>query len=77
MTFRTRFQLAFVALAVISIGGLALGVRQARDAHVRVAIASENGVEEFQRVAFLAGPEGRQRAAVVTCAMLWEMLRTS
>ena len=27
MTFRTRVQLAFVALAVVSIGGLALGVR--------------------------------------------------
>jgi competence/damage-inducible protein CinA-like protein len=54
--------------------GLALGVHQARDTHVRVAIASEDGVEEFQRVAFLAGPEGRQRAATVTCAALWEFL---
>ncbi len=57
--------------------GLALGVRQARDTHVRVVIAGENGVEEVQRIAFLAGPEGRQRAAIVTCAALWEYLARS
>jgi nicotinamide-nucleotide amidase len=55
--------------------GLALAVRQARDTHVRVAIATEHAIEEFRRVAFLAGPEGRQRAATLACAVLWEYLR--
>jgi hypothetical protein len=54
--------------------GLALHVRQARDTHVRVAIATADGIEEFQRVAFLAGDEGRRRAAIAAAAALWQYL---
>ncbi len=55
--------------------GMALLVRQSRDTHLRVAVASADGVTEFERVAFLAGEAGRQRAATVACAVLWEWLR--
>ena len=54
--------------------GLALHVRQARDTHVRVAIATAEGVEEMQRVAFLASDEGRRRAAISAAAALWQWL---
>jgi molybdenum cofactor synthesis domain-containing protein len=54
--------------------GLALHVRQARDTHVRVAIATADGVEEIQKVAFLAGDEGRRRAAISAAAALWQWL---
>ena len=55
--------------------GVALFARQARDTHVRVAIASDDGVVELQRTAFMAGDEGRRRAALAACAALWETLR--
>lgn len=55
--------------------GLALHARQARDTHVRLAIATASGVEEMTRVAFLSGEEGRRRAALSACAALWEWLR--
>jgi nicotinamide-nucleotide amidase len=54
--------------------GVAVHVRQTRDTHVRIAIASDNGVVEQQRTAFLAGDEGRRRAALSTAAALWETL---
>jgi nicotinamide-nucleotide amidase len=55
--------------------GLAVHARQARDTHVRLAIATPSGVEEMTRVAFLLGEEGRRRAALAACAALWEWLR--
>lgn len=55
--------------------GLALLARETRgDTHVRVAIATENGVQEEQRIAFLAGEDGRRRAALAACAVLWQAL---
>jgi nicotinamide-nucleotide amidase len=57
--------------------GLAVHARQARDTHVRVAIASSEGVVELQRTAFMAGDEGRRRAALAAAAALWETLRQS
>jgi nicotinamide-nucleotide amidase len=54
--------------------GLALFVRQTKDSHARVAIATDGGVEELQRVAFLAGDEGRRRAALAAAAALWQYL---
>ena len=54
--------------------GVALFARQARDTHVRIAIASDGGVVDLQRTAFLAGDEGRRRAALAACAALWETL---
>ena len=55
--------------------GVAVFARQTRDTHVRIAIASDEGVVELKRTAFLAGDEGRRRAALATCAALWETLR--
>ena len=55
--------------------GVALFARQARDTHVRIAVASDSGVVELQRTAFMAGDEGRRRAALAACAALWETLR--
>ena len=56
--------------------GVALFVRQSKDSHARIAIATANanGVEELQRVAFLAGDEGRRRAALACVAALWHWL---
>jgi nicotinamide-nucleotide amidase len=54
--------------------GLALFVRQTKDSHVRVAIAANDSVEEITRVAFLAGDEGRRRAALACAAALWSWL---
>jgi nicotinamide-nucleotide amidase len=66
------------ALAVRESGkadiGLALLVRQSKDTHVRVAIATADGIDEVQRVAFLAGDEGRRRAAISAAAALWQWL---
>jgi len=56
--------------------GLAVHARQTRDTHVRIAIASDEGVAELQRTAFLAGDEGRRRAALSAAAALWETLRS-
>jgi nicotinamide-nucleotide amidase len=54
--------------------GVALFVRQSRDSHARIAIATADGMEEMQRVAFLAGDEGRRRAALACAAALWQLL---
>jgi competence/damage-inducible protein CinA-like protein len=55
--------------------GLALLARATRgDTHVRVAIASEGGVHEEQRIAFLGGEDGRRRAALAACAVLWQTI---
>jgi nicotinamide-nucleotide amidase len=55
--------------------GLALYAREARgDTHVRVAIATEGGTHEEQRVVFLGGEDGRRRAALAACAVLWTYL---
>ncbi len=58
--------------------GLALYAREARgDTHVRVAVARSGGVTEEQRVAFLGGEDGRRRAALSACSVLWQMLGDS
>lgn len=54
--------------------GLALYARQSSDTHVHLAIATADGVTEMQRVAFLAGDEGRRRAALAAAAALWQYL---
>ena len=54
--------------------GVALFARQTKDTHVRIAIATADGVEEMTRVAFLAGDEGRRRAALSCAAALWQFL---
>jgi nicotinamide-nucleotide amidase len=54
--------------------GVALFARQTKDTHVRVAIATADGVEEMTRVAFLAGDEGKRRAALSCAAALWQFL---
>jgi nicotinamide-nucleotide amidase len=72
--------LAHYAQRVRDIGhtdiGMAVFARQTRDTHVRIAIASEAGVAELKRTAFLAGDEGRRRAALAASAALWETLRS-
>ena len=55
--------------------GLAVHARQTRDTHVRVGIAFADRVVELQRTAFMAGDEGRRRAALSAAAALWETLR--
>jgi nicotinamide-nucleotide amidase len=57
--------------------GLAVFARQTRDTHIRLAIATADGVTELQRTAFLAGDEGRRRAALAAAAALWETLRVT
>jgi nicotinamide-nucleotide amidase len=54
--------------------GLAMAVRQTKDTHVRLAIATADRVEEMTRVAFLAGDEGKRRAALSCAAALWQWL---
>ncbi|MGI8929577.1 MAG: competence/damage-inducible protein A [Candidatus Limnocylindrales bacterium] len=52
--------------------GVALYTREARgDTHVRIAIATAAGVAEHQRVVFLGGEDGRRRAALAACTVLW------
>jgi nicotinamide-nucleotide amidase len=70
--------LAHFAVRVREVGhadiGLAVFARQTRDTHVRIAIATASGVEEMTRVAFLAGDEGRRRAALSAAAALLQWL---
>ena len=55
--------------------GLALYARETKgDTHVRVAIATGANTYEEQRVAFLGGEEGRRRAALAACSVLWSWL---
>jgi hypothetical protein len=54
--------------------GVALFARQTKDTHVRIAIATANGVEEMTRVAFMADDEGRRRAALSCAAAVWSWL---
>ncbi len=58
---------ADIGLAVVAAG-------RRTDTRVRIAIATESGVEEHERTAFLGGDEGRRRAAIATCAVLWQAL---
>lgn len=44
------------------------------DTSVAVAIDSETGRHAEERTAFLAGAEGRRRAAISACAVLWQWL---
>ena len=55
--------------------GLALYARESKgDTHVRVAIATGANTYEEQRVAFLGGEDGRRRAALAACSVLWGWL---
>jgi hypothetical protein len=55
--------------------GLALYSRETKgDTHVRVAIATGANTYEEQRIAFLGGEEGRRRAALAACSVLWGWL---
>jgi len=55
--------------------GLALYARETRgDTHVRVAIATADALVEEQRIAFLGGDDGRRRAALAACSVLWNLL---
>lgn len=55
--------------------GVALFAREARgDTHVRLAIATADEVTEHQRVVFLGGEDGRRRAALAACSVLWSAL---
>jgi nicotinamide-nucleotide amidase len=78
-TAHAHADLAHYAVRVRDFGhadiGLAVFARQSRDTHVAIAIASETGVVELQRTAFMAGDEGRRRAALAAAAALWETLR--
>lgn len=75
-----QHDLAHYAVAVRDFGhadiGLAVFARQTRDTHMRIAIALGKDVVELQRTAFLAGDEGRRRAALAAAAALWETLRS-
>ena len=55
--------------------GLALYARETKgDTHVRVAVASADDVYEEKRIAFLGGEDGRRRAALAACSVLWGWL---
>jgi nicotinamide-nucleotide amidase len=55
--------------------GLAVRARERRgDTAVSIAIALGDRVTHRTRAAFLAGPQGRHRAALAACAALWEEL---
>ena len=55
--------------------GLALYSRETKgDTHVRVAIATGANTYEEQRIAFLGGDDGRRRAALAACSVLWGWL---
>ena len=45
------------------------------DTRVRVAVCDERGTREEERTAFLTGEQGRRRAALAACAVLWQQLR--
>jgi nicotinamide-nucleotide amidase len=47
---------------------------RAGDTQVSVAIESATGSHEEERTVFLAGPEGRRRAAIAASAALWQWL---
>ncbi len=56
--------------------GLAVHAREeGGDMRVEVAIASAAGTLFEQRPAFLTGEQGRRRAALVACGVLWQRLR--
>jgi len=76
---RAATDLAHYAQRVREVAGADIGValyaRETRgDTHVRVAISTADGVAEHQRIAFLGGEEGRRRAAIAACAVLWQAL---
>ncbi len=55
--------------------GMALFARETKgDTHVRVAIATGANTYEEKRIAFLGGDEGRRRAALAACSVLWGWL---
>jgi nicotinamide-nucleotide amidase len=56
--------------------GLAVHARDAGDdTAVEVAVATAAGTRLEQRTVFLTGEQGRRRAALAACAVLWEQLR--
>jgi nicotinamide-nucleotide amidase len=76
---RAATQLAEYAERVRELAGVDVGMalysRETKgDTHVRVAIATGDGTYEEQRIAFLGGDEGRRRAALAACSVLWGWL---
>ncbi|CAN5626851.1 CinA family nicotinamide mononucleotide deamidase-related protein [soil metagenome] len=63
------------ALAGADVGLAVHAVTQRDDTRVRVAISTEAGTDFEERTAFLTGPEGRRRAAIAACGVLWRRLR--
>ena len=56
--------------------GMAVRARDAGDdTAVEVAVAAAGGTRREQRTVFLTGEQGRRRAALAACAVLWEQLR--
>jgi nicotinamide-nucleotide amidase len=56
------------------IGLAVLAREQAGDTQVNVAIVSKAGTKTAERTAFLTGEQGRRRAAIAACAVLWQWL---
>lgn len=55
--------------------GLAVAATESRgDMRVEIAIATDAGTTRLKRTAFLAGEDGRRRAAVAALAGLWQSL---
>ncbi|HET7676398.1 MAG TPA: molybdopterin-binding protein [Candidatus Limnocylindrales bacterium] len=55
--------------------GLAVSAAERRgDTSVSIAIARPGSLHRARRVAFLGGPDGRRRAAVLACVELWRLL---
>jgi len=60
--------------ASTDIGVAALASGRVADTPVVVAVATARGVNVEERTAFLAGAEGRRRAALAACLVLWQAL---
>lgn len=58
--------------------GLAVdAATQGGDTRVTVAIATDAGTTVEERTAFLIGAEGRRRAAIAACGVLWSRMRVA
>ncbi len=63
------------ALAGADVGLAVHALTQRDDTRVWVAISTEAGTDFEERTAFLTGAEGRRRAAIAACGVLWRRLR--
>lgn len=76
-----RIDLRALAERVRAIGGAEVGLAvrasmRGRDMAVSIAVADPNGTHTERRLAFLAGPMGRTRAALLAAAVLHARLRS-